>query len=422
MASHGAGPMAQGELIYADTLRRHACNHFAWTCLWPAGRQTHAMQAIQNIGATAALQVFLLDQSKNPLVLMLKVGDASWAGRKEQDFSPRAKMGGPMRRLLAGLFAGSAMMTPCGTAWAQGHNSQATLGSQGTEVVVVECPAGEVLTGFTGRVGAGIDRIQVLCAAMLADGSFGAPHPVRGAYGGLGGGEAGLHTCDRNSRISLARVALVPANNMVQLVQLVCSDENDQPTAYRVFGESGTGDYGARAEYRCPDESFTGVRIRFDSAVRGIGLLCDVRTPIAAAAPPAPRPLGATGRARPTAPAVAARTMFAGKWRTRTSSNADFDIILTPHGDGIAPMAGRATEVALQVSGQFVNLQNARDYDGALQGVIPPNSRTLTYTYTQKNGATGSGIFTLSADGNAITGEGATSDGQKFTWNGTRAE
>ena len=31
--------------------------------------------------------------------------------------------------------------------------------------------------------GAGIDRIQILCAAILVDGSFGAPHPFRDAYG-----------------------------------------------------------------------------------------------------------------------------------------------------------------------------------------------------------------------------------------------
>ncbi len=82
---------------------------------------------------------------------------------------------------------------------------------------------------------------------------------------------------------------------------------------------------------------------------------------------------------------------------------------------------GSGQELPLTVTGQFVNLQDAHDYDGALQGTIPPNSRTLIYSYTQKNGASGTGTFTLSLDGNLLTGEGTTGDGVKFTWNGRRA-
>ena len=78
-------------------------------------------------------------------------------------------------------------------------------------------------------------------------------------------------------------------------------------------------------------------------------------------------------------------------------------------------------ETEIRVTGQFVNLQDAHDYDGTLQGSIQPFTRILVYTYRQNNGAAGSGIFTLSPDGNALTGEGTGSDGTKFTWNGRRA-
>ena len=154
--------------------------------------------------------------------------------------------------------------------------------------------------------------------------------------------------------------------------------------------------------------------------MKAVGVICDNVnvTPVAAAPPP--KPVKSSAPVRP-GPILAPPAAFGGKWRTRTNSNADFDIFLQPQGDGIIPAAGRILEVPLQVAGYFVNLQDAHDYDGTLQGTIPPNSRTLFYSYTQKNGAAGSGTFTLSNDGNAITGEGTSSDGQKFTWNGRRA-
>ena len=63
-----------------------------------------------------------------------------------------------MRKLLASLALVLIVLTGSAPAWA-GHNSQAAFGKPGREVVEVECPAGEVLTGFTGRTGGGIDQI-----------------------------------------------------------------------------------------------------------------------------------------------------------------------------------------------------------------------------------------------------------------------
>ena len=75
----------------------------------------------------------------------------------------------------------------------------------------------------------------------------------------------------------------------------------------------------------------------------------------------------------------------------------------------------------LYVTGQFINTDGAADYNGTLQGVIPRGTRTLQYSFVQPTIKTsGTGQFTLSQDGNSITGSGKAGD-VDFNWNGTRA-
>ena len=75
----------------------------------------------------------------------------------------------------------------------------------------------------------------------------------------------------------------------------------------------------------------------------------------------------------------------------------------------------------MQVGGSFTNTDGAHDYDGTISGVVQPGSRTLIYTYSQKVGQGGHGVFTLSQDGNSLTGEGIHMDKDHFTWSGQRA-
>ena len=140
---------------------------------------------------------------------------------------------------------------------------------------------------------------------------------------------------------------------------------------------------------------------------------------IGSAIPAQERTAGTGSFSSPSAAATQAavpRLAFGGKWRTVTSSNGHFDIFLSPEGNG---MIGQQ-EAPLRVTGQFINTDGAHDYDGSLQGIIQPYSRVLTYSYGQKNGAAGSGMFTLSQDGNCIAGSGLQGR-NRFTWNGTRA-
>ncbi len=299
--------------------------------------------------------------------------------------------------------------------------------SPGDRTVPVECPAGQVVSGFSGQYGprpdaprAVIHQIRLHCAPLLAGGGIGESRPHDAAQGG-GGGMPVEQNCPLGSTPGNISVFYNEGKKQALGVKLSCGG-----TDYINLGtgigsvlyeqDSYTNNYHCR-----PGERTTGLVISSGRHVNGIGVICD-----AVAAPPAappPRVLKSTGKARPApaGPTLASRAAFGGKWRTRTSSNADFDIVLVPQGDGIIAPGGIMREVELRVVGHFVNLQDAHDYDGTLQGTIPPTSRTLFYSYTQKNGAAGSGTFTLSPDGNALTGEGTASDGTKFTWNGTRA-
>ena len=231
---------------------------------------------------------------------------------------------------------------------AEGHNSQATLGSQGREVRVAECPVGEVLAGVAGRVGAAIDQIQILCAPLLANGGYGTPHPFRDRYGGFGGADTQPVACRGNLRIAAAGVALDSTNTWVAETWMRCVDQNGNLAQTLHFGGGSNmrttctniivsfcnDRVGATAEYSCPDEYFTGIRVRFDTGVRGLGYLCDRRSPPAAAAP-APKPIKHSGKPRVnTQPAPATVSVPRPVPQDAVAVKLDVDVYDSPGGDG----------------------------------------------------------------------------------------
>jgi hypothetical protein len=124
-------------------------------------------------------------------------------------------------------------------------------------------------------------------------------------------------------------------------------------------------------------------------------------------------------KAAPTtsAPPLAPIQAFAGAWRTVTNQNGHYTLILQITNPGQNPLLYET-----YITGQFINTDGATQYNGFLQGIIPRGTRTLFYDYSQPGiKAGGKGQFTLSNDGNAITGNG-TAGGVTFTWNGTRAK
>lgn len=114
---------------------------------------------------------------------------------------------------------------------------------------------------------------------------------------------------------------------------------------------------------------------------------------------------------------VAHVAAFQGGWQTVTNQNGHFNVILQILNLGQETINGMSD---MQVVGQILNTDGANQYNGSLQGVIPRGTRTLHYTYVQPGiSGSGTGQFTLSSDGNSITGTGKAGD-VGFTWNGTR--
>ena len=325
----------------------------------------------------------------------------------------------------AAFLAATLLLSQALSSTAEARRVWPGVGAGGGTLSTVECPEDKALVGFTGARGTFIDRLQIVCATLFADGTYGTPEPYGDPVGGAGGVQFPMKVCPRNAK--LFDMAIVVSNNLRYLdaVNFHCRDQSGnmslhmlwETLAENYFQGNGQQTVGLQS---CPQENFTGLRIYFRDYVKAVGVVCDgvEITPVAAAKPPPPIKSSVRMPKAPSGPPVARAEAFAGKWQTATNANGHFDIILSLNGPGVF---GNGQVVAIPVTGQFVNTDGAHDYDGSLQGTIPPYTRQLHYTYTQTNGAVGTGVFQLSNDGNAITGEGTTGDGTKFTWNGTRA-
>lgn len=152
-------------------------------------------------------------------------------------------------------------------------------------------------------------------------------------------------------RIAGAGVALDSTNTWVAETRLSCVDSNGRlaKTLHIGGGSNMRTDctnviisfcsdrVGAKAEYSCPDEYFTGIRVRFDTGVRGLGYLCDRRSPPIAATPaPAIKPVHRIGTARTTQP-TAAPPQPADRAALRTVIvKLDVDLYAAPGGNGRA--------------------------------------------------------------------------------------
>lgn len=298
-------------------------------------------------------------------------------------------------------------------------------GAGGGRLSKVACPDDKAMVGVTGAAGRFIDRLQIVCATLYADGTYGPPEPYGDPVGGAGGGNLPMVVCPRNAKMFDMTLALDWDDaRYFGGLRMNCRPASGAMSS-SVFGaishgvSSLAGSDAKLATQSCPQEHFVGLKIYFKEFVKAVGVVCDSVeiTPVAA-----PKVLKSTGKAKtppaPSGPPIAHIAAIRGAWNTKTNSDGYFTVILQPQHDGIGPL----TNEPIPVTGQFINQQGAHDYDGTLQGVIRPYSRTLEYSYVQKNGAAGTGVFTLSNDGNSLTGSGKGSDGTAFTWNGTRAK
>jgi hypothetical protein len=337
-----------------------------------------------------------------------------------------------LMRVAALAIAGLAMALA--SAPASARHVLAVGGAMGNAGALAECPPGQMLVGFSGRAGVWIDRIQLVCATPMAGGGLTQPIATGATYGGAGGG-AQDGFCARNMMLTSIQLNLTTNDRQVAAILMTCKSRVTGEETNMAFGNAayrpncggglGVGNCPTPANIfqHCPGgEAPVGLNVRYGTDVNGIGLICaPVADTAAAAPPPAPAPVKAikqTGRAKPpSGPGLAPVSAFGGKWQTVTNLGGHFELILQTNGEGIGMMG---MPVQMQVGGSFTNTDGSHDYDGTISGVVPPGARQLIYNFSQKNGQGGQGTFTLSNDGNSLTGDGVVS-GTHFTWNGQRA-
>lgn len=335
-----------------------------------------------------------------------------------------------MRRILASLIAALVVSTVSTSAIAR--TEFPVEGFPGDATRPFECPSGKMLAGFAGNAGLWIDSIQPICAVANDNRTFRQPVVEGPEFGGRGGTRQTVY-CPIGT--VLAHVdGKFTANGQIASLALKCETVTGRQSAGLLyFGNknyagvsradprttrSGFGEGMQLAQGCSANELPTGFAVNFGIHVSGFGLICDrIAYPVAAAPPPPP----------PQGPSVAHRLAFGGAWDTTMEGGFGFKLILQPQGNGSSPING--VEGPLEVVGAFTFSRfgdlaadaGQNDLNGTLRGVVAPHARTLVFGYFLHNGKSGSGNFTLSDDGQSITGSIENSDG-KSTWNGTRAK
>lgn len=153
-------------------------------------------------------------------------------------------------------------------------------GSNGDAGAVAECPSGQSLVGFSGRIGVWIDAIQMVCAAPGAQ-----PVALGPRYGGSGGGAVDSF-CPRGSQLSAATLNMTTRNRQVAAINYSCRSIQTGKSADYAFGNPsyrarcpgiGVGDCGVdtNAFQSCTsNEVPIGFTVRYGKDVNGFGLIC----------------------------------------------------------------------------------------------------------------------------------------------------
>jgi hypothetical protein len=286
------------------------------------------------------------------------------------------------------------------------------IGSGGDAHFNDNCPAGQYVVGFKGRVGGWIDQIQLVCAPLLSDGSRGQTFTyVEPPRGGLGGAAQEFH-CDAGF-FSAILVGMMEDNRQVKGVVGHClSLHGGQKIEWVDFEGKGTANDPIRQE--CPPgEMATGINGNYGKHLNAIGLICN-----AIVRPPAPvqvtTPLPPVHHYNGPPRHTGTPAQFAGTWKTDTDLGGHFFLALSVNGN--------------QASGTFTNNGGDPKYNGTLTGTV--NGNQLRYTYLQPavNGK-GSGFFVFINGGkgtadDGITGAGVADDAAhtKFKWTGRRTD
>lgn len=183
-----------------------------------------------------------------------------------------------MRKSIASFFALTAAALSSTPAFAL--HEFPTVGDRGDAGAHAECPEGKQLVGFSGRTGAWIDAVQMVCAAVGQQ-----PIATGARYGGAGG-QAVDSFCHKGWQMNAIFLNMTTHNARVASISYTCKSVKTGETQPFTFGN---GSYMAR----CPgfgvgncastdntyqpcaaDEVPIGFNVRYGKDVNALGLIC----------------------------------------------------------------------------------------------------------------------------------------------------
>lgn len=174
------------------------------------------------------------------------------------------------------------------------------VGDRGDASFDDRCPAHQYLIGLAGRAGTYIDRVQIICAPMLANGTHGMKY-LGPSHGGSGGTPLEF-SCAGDSVVSGVTLAMTKNDGHVAWTVLTCASMRSDSQNKVVFGTRAyIPDFEAYTDQLCQaGELANGFNGRFGRDVNALGLDCADRSELASQPPQAPsarvEPIKLTGK------------------------------------------------------------------------------------------------------------------------------
>ena len=314
-----------------------------------------------------------------------------------------------------------AMMLP-NMALAQTENRYDPYGSRGDAGTDLRCSPGSFVVGFAGFSGTNIDRIQLVCAKIGADG-FALPSTETSALIGGPGGGPNSSACSPDTFLLAINVWLVTTKNQVYFIMGDCTRTRNGVASALNFGApwkpGGLFSPYPTREYKCPvGMAITGLTLRYGKHINGAGAICGtiVRQPAppVVVTPPAPARTGRVvdfgaprnGEPRPPTPKMPS---FVGRW-TLTSRTGLSAVLVLQEADG-NDLIGTLTSADPR-------------YNGRVNATAAVSGRNFTFTWKDDaTGKTGNGKMVYrGSDPKGILGT-ISSDGppvDSVVWGGAR--
>jgi hypothetical protein len=138
------------------------------------------------------------------------------------------------------------------------------------------CPPGYLLAGLKGRTGAFIDKVGLICEAILGPTYKAGDRKVIAGRGGEGGAPT-EHYCPPGSAIRSIKVSLGEASyKQVGAIRFSCQQPADgASTGVAIYGNRKLPAGGWSEEQACPGNEYaTGLNIRYGKHLNAAGLIC----------------------------------------------------------------------------------------------------------------------------------------------------